>query len=293
MSTDPDPTPHAEAATGDALVHTTRLGESIAIPREHEDFYGRLCASLGDKTQTPDDLYDLLFDPSNPLLDPHPEGGVRVTPGAFRAPLWRAGRDILVRKDLQENQRLHNEGHETAYTLSPREAADMLGIKPNAVRAACDKGTLRAIRNAKGTRWLISHTSVEEYRANHTPRGPQAAPKTCTLHVRAGHKEGAKLFFKCDGERTKTKERLDGAVGWEADITDWTRAAVETSRGQSRFFLLAPKPGAEEAIEFEGFYVRGPFEIVEKVNNSKKARARMAGFHNKTQTVTPPNKQTK
>ena len=270
------------------ITHTARSGEVIRFPDTPSTraFWDHLLALFENAAHDADDIFDHLYSIHNPLLDAapeHGEGAVVLTREAMRSPLWMASRDLLTRKALASAEEMHRKGEPTAYTLSVREAAEMLGIGSRAVRAACEKGTLVAIRNEKATRWLISHASVASYRADHKKRGPQAQSSgdvaSCILRVKSGHKSGAKLFFKADGERTITTEDIDEGKGWEGEVVGWTRAGIETSKGRSRFFLLAPKEGAEESFEFEGFFVRGAFEIVEKINNSKEARARMASFH--------------
>jgi hypothetical protein len=71
-----------------------------------------------------------------------------------------------------------------------------------------------------------------------------------------------------DGERVSTGvSRATVAAGWTRAIV----LTVDKAKGSQRAFLLAPAPGTN-AIELAPFHVRGGFEIVERVNNPRRAR---------------------
>lgn len=64
--------------------------------------------------------------------------------------------------------------------LSPQQVADMLGIRTESVRAACNRGTLKAtlvsdLLPGKIQGWLITPEAMEEYRARTQPDGVKKA----------------------------------------------------------------------------------------------------------------------
>jgi hypothetical protein len=53
---------------------------------------------------------------------------------------------------------------------------------------------------------------------------------------------------------------------------DWTSAVVRTTSDDgTRAFVIEPAAGEPGVIEHAGLYVRGPFRITKRINNSKAA----------------------
>jgi hypothetical protein len=81
-------------------------------------------------------------------------------------------------------------------------------------------------------------------------------------------------------------ESVPGYGSVEAAFVRWKRVGVitgvkgaEGAPDSYRFFVLELDPGAgEQTIELQGFYVRGPFRVVEKVNNARRAREAWEAF---------------
>jgi hypothetical protein len=96
------------------------------------------------------------------------------------------------------------------------------------------------------------------------------------VEARVGSKAGA--AFRIKGAQVEgTKE----AAIWTGTVpAGWTRIAVlasVTGKG-ARFWSIEPEPDARGAIEFEGFYLRGPFRIAELANNERRAREKFGAF---------------
>jgi hypothetical protein len=59
---------------------------------------------------------------------------------------------------------------------------------------------------------------------------------------------------------------------WEGTLVNWRRVGVIAgTKDRARFFVLEPAD-AEDELTFESFFVRGKFRVVEKVNNTQRAR---------------------
>jgi hypothetical protein len=121
------------------------------------------------------------------------------------------------------------------------------------------------------------------------PKGPLVVTDPQTgevvpgaLRCRAGSAPGVSF-------RVKAPERVElggGAEGSseELGILRWKRVGVISGAVRAngapksfRFWVLEPGP-TESEIELAGFYVRGPFKVVERINNDRRAREAWAAF---------------
>lgn len=65
---------------------------------------------------------------------------------------------------------------------------------------------------------------------------------------------------------------------WEGSLLNWRRIGVIAgTKDKARFFVLEPGEGDDELV-FQHFFVRGKFRIVEKVNNTQRARDAYRAF---------------
>lgn len=94
------------------------------------------------------------------------------------------------------------------------------------------------------------------------------------LHVRH---DGVVEQLDQGHERDAHNARIDWT--WST-VTKWSvmhvRMVLREKRSE-RVFTLQPSPSTHERVEFGEFYVEGEFEIVEKENNTKRARTLWMG----------------
>jgi hypothetical protein len=245
-------------------------GEELDLPPltgEVARFVARARAALEDPTVSDVQLTDLVYGLENPLLDRElMPGRAVVTKAVFTDPVWHMLCDLIGRKRAAVGN-LDLARAEARYTMTVPEAAGAAGVHESAVRQAIAAKRLTAWK--RGARWFLDPEEVGRYRPG--PQGP--APP---LHVRMGSEPGVSFRIKRQGGDLVPGARQGAAL--EATITNWERIAVIAgTKERARFFLLEPGETAE-AIEFDGFFVRGRFRVVEKINHERKARDAFAAF---------------
>jgi excisionase family DNA binding protein len=222
-------------------------------------------------TSTHDEMIALGYGIDNPImdLDAIPGRGA-VTAEVIFTPAYRAMTDILFRKQMQK-QSITVEELANQFTLTPAEAAERLGITVGAVRQAIDAGRLGVWM--KGGRAFITPRSLATFKLS--PRGPkarQARASTKPLAFCEGTREGKTLHIRFAGGPATPGEGATGGKTAEGTISPWRRVGVLTgSAGKARFVVLTPADH-EEQIAFGNFYVRGAFQVEQKINNTKAAK---------------------
>jgi excisionase family DNA binding protein len=226
-------------------------------------------------TSTHSQMIAVGYGIENPImdLDAIPGRGA-VTAEIIFTPAYQTMTDILFRKQIAESGTTV-EQLASRHTLTPAEAAERLGVTVGAVRQAIDAGRLGVWM--KGGRAFIDPKSLAAFKIS--PRGPkarQARASTKPLAFCAGTREGKTLHIRFAGEPVIPRESgSNGAMGGktaEGVISPWRRVGVFTgSAGKARFVVLTPADH-EEQIAFGSFYVRGAFQVEQKINNTKAAK---------------------
>lgn len=271
--------------TPETLLHTTLTGHEI----RHQPspaaraFLGRLAAMVDDPRATENDMIALGYSRENPLLAAPPEGvlGDRgyVTREVLEDPSYRVMTDLLTRKRVAQHG-VDVQELAAGYHLTVADAAQQLGVTESAVRQAIAAGRLDSW--VKSGRHFLHPHSLEAFNRTSTlaraqQAGRQGAAAAAPVRVHIGHKAGASMKLRYPGELAGaskvSRDEVSGA------LPAWSRVAVMTTEGRSaRLFVLEPAPGADEQIEHEGFFVRGPFRVAEKINNTREARAAWEAF---------------
>jgi excisionase family DNA binding protein len=226
-------------------------------------FLQKIQAASGDVGVTSGEFIALAWGRENPILDTaqFPDRAL-VTATAHALPFYGVMADLLGRKQEQQDG--------VRFTMTVQEAADVLEITEPSVRAAIGTGKLS--KRQVGGRILLDPAQVATYprRApNKTPA--EVGAQVAGLQAHVGSKTGAS--FRIHGADVAAPKVGDAREGPIAD--GWTRIAVLASKAnKARCFLLEPAEGAAESLDFEGFYIRGPFRIVERINNTNRAHER-------------------
>jgi hypothetical protein len=267
------------------MKHTSLSGQIIDckdLDPKVERFIERARAVLEDKRATENDLIALVYGKENPLLDPtfFPERGA-VTAEVLTEPAYHVLQDLIARK------RVLQDGKDPAklgakYTVTIPEAAALKGVSEDAIR--------KAIRERRLPAWVRDDVTYLEPRTLDAMsiggRGP-VPKKIEPLTIRYGYHrtEGAFLKFKDQSGVREIDDRGNKAFASSMlDQTDelkrWRRVGVLTGgHGKVRFFELVPSTEeSPEPIEFHGFFVRGKYMVLRKVNNAKLAREAWEAF---------------
>jgi hypothetical protein len=258
-------------------VHETISGQRIEYD-DPEPAVARLLkaarAIVDDPKRTTDELVALVYGRSNPILDQtlFPERGA-VTKAVLENSVYHVLTDLLARKEAQAKG-TNFDRVKAKYTLSVSEAAEQLGVTEDAVR--------RAIRGRRLPAW-VKEKGAYYVNPDHLPllgevglRGTSPVQDE-PLEVRSGvDAKQNMLQVKFRGGQVPS----GGAVPYaeERGIERWRRVAVITGgHDKLRLWLIEPGPTSAK-IEFHGFFVRGKFTIVEKINGSAAARKAWEGF---------------
>jgi hypothetical protein len=234
-------------------------------------FLERVRRASEDPKVSEDQLVALIYGRDNPLLD-HAmlPGHSMVTKEVFENPVYHVMCDYLGRKRVQLGT-LDLAAARARFTMSVPDAAAKIGIHETAVRKAVATRRLASWR-ADGQIWLDPR-AVAAFEV--TRRGPP--PR---LQLRVGSAPGVSFRVKHPGALEGRTEPAANVV--EGTLTAWARVGVMFSaeRGDTkgqRFFVLEPG-GEETELKLGDFYVKGRFTVVEKVNNSERARAAWKAF---------------
>jgi len=264
----------------DRLVHACVNGEEVTYDSPAPPvaaFLERVRRAAADPKVTENDLIALIYGRENPLLD-HTmlPGQSMVTPAVFEHPVYRVLTDLLDRKRVALGA-LDLERARAQFTLTVTEAAEQLGISPQAVRKAVEARRLAAWR--EGSQWLLDPRGVNAFKLTRDAKDKHQGPSP-HLVVRIGNAPGASFQLKHPGE-LEERTRAGGNVVTGV-LTRWKRVAVLTSAEQGdaktqRLWILEPG-GEQQEVTLGDFYARGRFTVVEKINNSEKARAAWKAF---------------
>lgn len=265
------------------LKYTTFSGQVIEYDDPEpklERFLVRAQAMLNDRKASESDLTALIYSKENPLIDPAAFAArAVVTPDVFAKPEYHVLADFIVRKRAQID------GTDPAkvaakYTLSVAEAAKRKGVTEDGIR--------RAIRERRLPAWFKDGVPFIEPKTLDAvqlgKRGPIVSPE---LEFQVGYDADAKASFRLfvlpggnQPEANADEPVNQGQKIWRGKVAKWRRAAVLTGGfGKQRFFEIVPSSEDDpEAVEFHGFYVRGKFSIIRKINNPQDARQAWAVF---------------
>ena len=251
-------------------MYTAISGEVIRYPtpsKEVATFLARVIDAANKPRVTESELVDLVYGKENPILDQTilNHQGV-VTRAAFNNPVFHVMTDLLSRKRVQVGT-LDLEGHKARCTMTVTEAAKKLGVHPSAVRQAIYAKKLPAVK--KGGMYYLDPRSVEQH---HVKR---PGPKSETmLEVAVG--SSPKGSFRLKAPTFGRRDKVAGYV--QGDVSRFQRVAVIFGpKGSLRMFILEPGEDENE-VAFDKGYVRGRFDVVEKINNSRKASERWRTF---------------
>ena len=264
--------------------YTTLLGEKIlyAPPApEVAAFLARVIDAANDPNVSESALIDLIYGPHNPILKQgvFPGHGM-VTRETFANPIYHVMQDLLGRKRVQMGT-LNIDAALDEHTVTVSEAAEMLGVHVSAVRQAIHAHRLAAVK--RGGVWLISPRAIDSFHLSR--RGPapkrqdaQQSPAPVLL-VRVGNAPGASFRLSVRGGVLRETGRQKHTV--EGEIDQFESVAIRSGGdGKHRFFELRPAQDKQELM-FQGFFVRGRFQIAHKENNPERALAAWREWHAK------------
>lgn len=234
-------------------------GETINVPPQEADrdaFYRRALDAASDPRVSVQEMYDLVYGLENPMLDKTiMPGRATVTLAVHNDPLWIVLQDLIGRKRIATGH-LDLARSNARYTMTVSEAAKKLGVSSSAVRQAIAARRLDAIKPAG--EWLLDPNAVEAYRVAEHKAHPQRGEQ---LEARIGSVQG--LTFRIRGASVEGSR--EGAVRAGMIPAGWESIAVQViTKDRPRFFRLRPGRQQNELKE-GGFYLRGPFDIAEHV----------------------------
>jgi excisionase family DNA binding protein len=240
-------------------------------------FLRGVISAMKDPSVSEAELNDLVHGPQNPLLDHAVVPGKAVaTADVYRDPIYHVMLDCIARKRFPQTT---TAAARERYTMTVPEAARQLGISESAVRQAIYATRLRAHKD--GGTYYLDPRSVASYRVSR--RGPRRreersqGPPGAVLEARIGSGPDASFRVKHSGEELELSEKR-GAERTGTIPGGWRRMAIlGISKDLSRYWEIEPAEG-ESMLDFEGFYVRGRFRVVETVSSLPKARAAFKAF---------------
>jgi hypothetical protein len=252
--------------------YTTLGGREIslpALPKKVSAFIARCQEMLDLASAKPAELVRLIYGPENPILDHEQAPGISmVTPAVFADPIrgtvYRVLADILFRKEVaakgQDPTAIF-----AAYTVDVPTAAKELGLTQPAIRAAIDSWKLGAVyRNGQ---WWLRPESLASYKVSKAGRPKKASPAGRTVLAKVGGAPGASLSVRVAGGELVRVRGQDAREFPEG----WTSALVKTtSEAGVRVVRIEPSD-TEETIEHHNLFVKGPFRIASKWNNTRDA----------------------
>lgn len=108
------------------------------------------------------------------------------------------------------------------------------------------------------------------------------------LRIALGHRTGASFRVKAAGLQIVSVTRLPDGRIFDAVVPRFQRAAIAFSgRKMNRMFVLEPAD-RPNWYEFRGFWIRGDYEAVEKVNDPRRAGERFRAFQRDRVAAGPP-----
>lgn len=255
-----------------ARIHDTVSGHRIEFPDPDPKlarFLRKVQETLDDKKTTEDDLTALIYGSENPILD-HGlvPGRATVTRDVFDNPVYHVLSDLLWRKGIQQRG-IDVEKVAKRYTLTVKEAGELCGISPGAVRQAIH--ARRVASWVKDGEYFLDPNGLTPLQRS-AKRGPMPAIAE-PLTVRAG---GGKEQLHIHHPGGLLPEKARDTI--ETTIPRWRRVAVLTA-GDSKLRMYVIEPSEEpNEINFYAYHVKGNFKIVEKFNSPKAAREAWEAF---------------
>jgi hypothetical protein len=262
-----------------ARIYETLSGHRIEYPEPDpkvEKFIKRAAAMIEDRKVLADDLVALVYGSENPILEAGPVPGAGlVTKDVLDNPVYHVLADIIFRKQVAQS-RSDVERITARYTLTAAEAAERKGVSVDAIRAAARERRLPSW--VKDGAYFFEPKALDAVQLG--KRGP--VPKNVEpLALRLGYDADARAGLKVKALTLMEHESAPPqSAAWDnvLKLERWRRVGVLTSgHGKLRFFELEPSD-EERELEFHGFFVRGKFAFVRKVNNPKEAKGAWEAF---------------
>ena len=167
--------------------YTLMSGETITYPEPPPAvaaFLARVQSAAEDPAVDQDAMIRLIYSAENPLLDTTMlPGRAMVTKATLANPVYLIMVELLGVKRIRLNL-LDPVAAAACYTVSVKEAAEQLGITPNAVRAAITARKIAAhLRNGE---WYTRPESVAAYKVSHRGRKRTKTTKATTPEAGVG-----------------------------------------------------------------------------------------------------------
>jgi excisionase family DNA binding protein len=247
-------------------IYTTLAGHEISYDEpsaEVEAFLRRVQSALDSPKVSSSAMLSLIHSRENPLLDRTIPELPRVTKDVMDNPIYEVLQDMLVRKDVSEND-VDVEKIASRYSLSVPDAAKYLGVQPSSIRRAIQAKRLASWM--KGGQYYVEPAALEALE-DVGRRGPLAAHME-PLAYRVGHERDTIMRIRLPSvpEPDAKLQPVEGT------IERWRRVGVLHGRaGKLRFFVLEPDSEANE-ITLGTFFVKGKFRVAEKIDKGTEAQ---------------------
>lgn len=248
--------------------HTTVNGHQIDFEptREVAAFLSRLGDMVGDPKVGPGELLALAYSEENPILERGMFAGRgHVTKAIAEDPAYLVMSDLIYRKRLAASK-TKVEDLAARYTMTVADAARTLGVHESAIKQAI--AARRLASWLKGGRHYLEPEAVAKFQIS--GRGPKPEGSGEELSVRFGHTEG--FSFRVRSAHPISKQSRVEKNVLEGTIQRWKRVLVFVGGGGfgHRLFVLDPADKPAQIVHGP-FFIRGHFEITEKVNNPGEA----------------------
>lgn len=253
--------------------YTTVAGEVIEYPTPAKNvtaYLSIVTEAAHDPRVSEGELVEMVYSKDNPILDPTIfKGRGAVTKAVLANPVYHVMQDLLFAKRIQMGTLAGEDRVAARASLTVAETAAELGISPGAVRQAIGAGNLEASK--EGGRYAVVAESVSSYRARVKRRGPKAGA-VITFH--SGSAPGKSFRVKAPDPVVTAKEGHTRT----AEVPVFRRMAVAFSgKKTNRMFVLVPSDEPNE-FEFGPFWIRGHYEVAEKINDPEEASKRFKKF---------------
>jgi len=205
-------------------------------------------------------MIELVYSPNNPVLDSRmlPGRGM-VTDAVAADPVYRIMADLIGVKQVQLGE-LDLAAAEAPYSIPVEEAARQLGIAPEDVVAAIESRRMSA--HLRDGEWFTRAESIASYRL---------VLGNTEVAAAVGNEKGRSMGIRVEGGQfVRTKKKAHVMEGHLSP--GWSRAIIRSTAegGSVRVWIIQPA-AKESEIVHGAFFVRGPFNVVERINNAKKA----------------------
>jgi len=250
------------------MEYKTVLGEIIKIDQEKVGsdalaFLVRCIQMAHDPEVNENDLIEVAYSEENPILKPGIiKGRGFIDQEALDHPLYPIFADLISLKGKNQGT-FNSENALKQYSLTVSEASEFLGISPSAIRQAIKAHKLAAIKK-DGQHWIIP-ASVKSYKVGSRHRKRETPALTVCFGTKKGSGALIPKFVNDIEMVTKNDQGLKEGV-----VMSFLSAAILTNtQGDKRFFRIVPGPDNE--MKFNGFFIKGKFKIIEKINNPRGA----------------------